>query len=132
MLIVSVHRIESLIDCVAALSFGDEPRLFWCFIVQQLELCPSRLLSSLLSFNQSPVIVSNISLPMSGTADGTMGQTSRCCMVCLMPQSQVSVSLEYSHLSMFTLDRPTCVRNWFSAFQVVQGLSAPGGSFRQH
>ena len=56
-----------------------------------------------------------------------MGQTSRCCMVCLMPQSQVSCSVENPHLNMFTLDRPTCVRNRLSAFQVVQGFSAPAG-----
>ena len=53
-----------------------------------------------------------------------MGQTSRCCMVCLMPQSQVSVSFEYPHFDMFTLDRPTCVRNQLSAVQVVQGFSS--------
>ena len=79
--------------------------------------------------------------PMPGTADGDaviafvrswgeqavsiMGQTSRCCMVCLMPQSHVSGSLENPHFNMFTLDRPTCVRNRLSAFQVVQGFSAP-------
>ena len=56
-----------------------------------------------------------------------MGQTSRCCMVCLMPQSQVSCSLENPLFNMFTLDRPTCVRNRLSAFQVVQGFSAPAG-----
>ena len=56
-----------------------------------------------------------------------MGQTSRCCMVWLMPQSQVSVSFEYLHFDMFTLDQPTCVRNRLSAFQVVQGFSAPAG-----
>ena len=56
-----------------------------------------------------------------------MEQTSRCCMVCLMPQSQISCSLENPHFNMFTLDRPTCVRNRLSAFQVVQGLSAPAG-----
>ena len=56
-----------------------------------------------------------------------MGQTSRCCMVCLMPQSQVSCSLENPHFNMFTLDRPTCVRNRLSAFQVVQGFSVPAG-----
>ena len=56
-----------------------------------------------------------------------MGQTSRCCMVCLVPQSQVSCSLENHHFNMFTLDRPTCVRNRLSAFQVVQGFSAPAG-----
>ena len=53
-----------------------------------------------------------------------MGQTSRCCMVCLMPQSQISCSLENPHFNMFTLDRPTCVRNRLSAFQVVQGSHA--------
>ena len=52
-----------------------------------------------------------------------MVQTSRCCMVCLMPQSQVSGSLENPHFNMFTLDRPTCVRKRSSAFQVVQGFS---------
>ena len=56
-----------------------------------------------------------------------MGQTSRCCMVCLMQQSQVSGSLENPHFNRFTLDRPTCVRNRLSAFQVVQGFSAPAG-----
>ena len=57
-----------------------------------------------------------------------MAQTSRCCMVCLMPQSQVSVSFEYPHFNMLTLDRPICVRNRLSAFQVVQGFSAPAGT----
>ena len=56
-----------------------------------------------------------------------MGQTSMCCVVCLMPQSQVSCSFENPHFNMFTLDRPTCVRNRLSAFQVVQGFSAPAG-----
>ena len=56
-----------------------------------------------------------------------MGQTSMCCMVCLMPQSQISCSLENPHFNMFTLDRPTGVRNRLSAFQVVQRLSAPAG-----
>ena len=56
-----------------------------------------------------------------------MGQTSRCCMVCLMPQSQVSGSVENPHFNMLTLDRPTWVRNRLSAFQVVQGFSAPAG-----
>ena len=56
-----------------------------------------------------------------------MGQNSRYCMVCLMPQSQVSGSLENPHFNMFTLDRPTWVRNRLSAFQVVQGFSAPAG-----
>ena len=56
-----------------------------------------------------------------------MGQTSTCCMVGLMPQSQVSGSLENPHFNMFTHDRPTCVRNRLSAFQVVQGFSEPAG-----
>ena len=43
-----------------------------------------------------------------------MGQTSRCCMVCLMPQSQVTVSFEYPHFDMFTLDRPTYRPRWRS------------------
>ena len=43
-----------------------------------------------------------------------MGQTSRCCMICLMPQSQVSVSFEYPHFDMFTLDRPTYRPRWRS------------------
>ena len=79
---------------------------------------------------------------MLGTADGDavsrcqvlgeqavsiMGQTSMCCMVCLMPQSHVSCSLENPHFNIFTRDRPTCVRNRLSAFQVVQGFSAPAG-----
>ena len=50
-----------------------------------------------------------------------------CCMVCLMPQSQVSGSFKYSHFNMFSLDRPTCVRNRLSAFQVVQRFSSPAG-----
>ena len=48
-------------------------------------------------------------------------------MVCLMPQSHVSCWLENPHFNMFTLNRPTCVRNRLSAFQVVQGFSAPAG-----
>ena len=54
-------------------------------------------------------------------------QTSRCCMVCLMPPSHVSCSLDNPHFNIFTLDRPTWVRNRLSAFQVVQGFSAPAG-----
>ena len=44
-----------------------------------------------------------------------------------MPQSQVSCSLENPHFNMFTLDRPTSLGNRLSAFQVVQGFSAPAG-----
>ena len=47
-------------------------------------------------------------------------------MVCLMPQSQVYVSFEYPHFEC-SLDRPTCVRNRLSAFQVVLGFSASTG-----
>ena len=46
-----------------------------------------------------------------------MGQTSRCCIVCLMDATRL----------WFALDRPTCVRNRLSAVQVVQGFSAPVG-----
>ena len=56
-----------------------------------------------------------------------MGQTIRCFMVCLMPQSQVSASFESTHFDMFTLARPTCVHNRLSAFDVVQGFLAPAG-----
>ena len=56
-----------------------------------------------------------------------VGQTSRCCMVCLMPQSQVSCSLDNPQCNMFTLGRPTCLRNRLSAFHVVQGFFAPAG-----
>ena len=58
-----------------------------------------------------------------------MLQTSRCRMVCLMPQSHVSCSFENPHfnITLFTLDRPTCVRNRLSAFPVVQGFSALAG-----
>ena len=84
------------------------------------------------------VCSSNRALPMLGTADGRcqvlgeqavsiMGQTSMCCMVCLMPQSHVSCSLENPHFNIFTLDRLNCVSNRLSAFQVVQGFSAPAG-----
>ena len=48
-------------------------------------------------------------------------------MVCLMPPSQVSCSLENPHFNMFTLDRPTCVRSRLSAFLVVKGFSVPAG-----
>ena len=57
-----------------------------------------------------------------------MGQTSRCCLVCLMPQSHVSCSLGNPQFNiLFTLDRPSCVPNRLSAFQVVQGFSASAG-----
>ena len=56
-----------------------------------------------------------------------MGQTSRCCMVCLMPHPQFFCSLKNPHFNMFTLDRPTCVLNRLRAFQFVEGLSAPAG-----
>ena len=62
-------------------------------------------------------------------AASIMGQTSRCCVVCLMPQSHVSCSLENHQFNMLNLDRPTSVRNRLSAFRVVQGLSAPGGKY---
>ena len=39
-----------------------------------------------------------------------MGQTSRCCMVCLMPQSQVSCSLENPHFNMFTRPANLCTQ----------------------
>ena len=95
--------------------------------------------SSLLSFYQSHF---SQTLQMPGTSDGDpisrcrywvdqavfiMGQTSRCCLVCLMPQSQVSISFEYPDFDMFTLDRPTCVDNRLSAFQVVRWFYAPAG-----
>ena len=79
---------------------------------------------------------------MPGTADGDAvsrcqvleragsvhhGQTSRCCTACLTTQSRVSCSLGNQHFNMSTLDRPTWVRNRLSAFQVVQGFSAPAG-----
>ena len=93
---------------------------------------------------RSRICLLNCALPIPGTADGDVvsrwqalgesrqcpswgGQTSRCCMVCLMPQSQVSCSLENPHFNMFTLDRPTCVRSRLSAFLVVQGFSVPAG-----
>ena len=57
----------------------------------------------------------------------SMGQISRCCMVCLMPQSHISASFENPHFNVFTLDRPTCARKRSSAFQVIQGFSAPAG-----
>ena len=41
--------------------------------------------------------------------------------------SQVSCSMENPQFNMLTLDRPTCVRNRLSAFQVVQDFSAPAG-----
>ena len=110
---------------------------------QYLKCCFLRSSSSFLSFHQESyvrqIMPSQICLaePMAmplaivrswgEQAVSIMGQTSRCCMVCLMPQSHVSCSLENPHINMFTLERPTCVRNWLSAFQVVQGFSAPAG-----
>ena len=92
---------------------------------------------------RSRICLLNCALPIPGTADGDVvsrwqalgesrpcpswGGTSRCCMVCLMPQPQVSCSLENPHFNMFTLDRPTCVRSRLSAFLVVQGFSVPAG-----
>ena len=92
---------------------------------------------------RSRICLLNCALPIPGTADGDVvsrwqalgradsvhhgGQPCRCCMVCLMPQSQVSCSLENPHFNMFTLDRPTCVRSRLSAFLVVQGFSVPAG-----
>ena len=47
-----------------------------------------------------------------------------------MPESQVSDSFEYPTLTnLLIFDWPTCVRNRLSAFQVVQGFSAPAGRF---
>ena len=96
--------------------------------------------SSLLSFHQesyvrqivpSQCLAQPMAMPLAiarswgEQAVSIMGHTSRCCMVCLMPQSHVSCSLENPHFNIFSLDRPTCVRNRLSAFQVVQGFSAP-------
>ena len=49
-----------------------------------------------------------------------MGKTSRCCMICLMPQPHVSGSFVYPNFNMFTRDQPTRVRKRLSAFRVVQ------------
>ena len=98
--------------------------------------------SSLLSFHQesyvrqtvpSQCLAQPMAMPLAivrswgEQAVSIMWQTSRCCMVCLMPQSQISCSLENPHFNMFTLDRPTCVRSRLSAFHFVQGFSAPAG-----
>ena len=98
---------------IIILSFPKEP--YACQIVpsQCLAQPMAMLLAVVRSWGEQPVSI--------------MGQTSRCCMVCLMPQSQVSCSLGTPHFNMFTLDRPTCVRNRLSAFQVVQGISVPAG-----
>ena len=80
--------------------------------------------------------MANPAVPMTDTADGDA--VSRCQVLgragsvhhggrCLMPLSQVSGSFTYTHLSMFTLDRQTCLRNRLSAFQVVHGFYAPAG-----
>ena len=57
-----------------------------------------------------------------------MGQTSRCCMVCLMPQSQVSVSFELPHFDMITLDRPACVRMVKTEMRMGSGCEPRGTS----
>ena len=103
---------------------------------------PPTVSSSFLSFHQESYVSQSVpsqclAQPMAMSlavvrfwgeqAVSIMGQTSRSCMVCLMPQSQISGSLENPHFSMFTLDRPTCVRYRLRAFQVVQGFSAPAG-----
>ena len=51
-----------------------------------------------------------------------VGQTSICCMACQMPQSHGSCLFEKTHFNIFTLDRPSCVCNRLSAFQVVLGF----------
>ena len=94
--------------------------------------------SPFLSFHQSHVKSCPPGVP--ATADGDvisrclveqavfiMGQISRCCMVCLMPQSQVSGSFEYLHFNMFILDRQNCLCNLLSASHDTQGFSAPAG-----
>ena len=55
-----------------------------------------------------------------------MGQTSRCCMVCLMPKSHVSCSLENPHFNMFTLDRRMCTQP-LECLPGCQGFSAAAG-----
>ena len=54
-----------------------------------------------------------------------MGQTSICCMICLMSPSHVSASFENPHFNMFTLDPA----NLLSVFpvHVVHGFSEPAG-----
>ena len=49
-----------------------------------------------------------------------MSQARGCCVLCLMPQSRVSGSLEYPNFNMSILDRPTCIRSRLGDFQVVQ------------
>ena len=88
------------------------------------------------------VCQSNCVLPMPGTADGDV--VSRCQVLGRagsvhhgadhyllhgLPDATVTGfwSLENPHFNMFTIDRPTGVRNRLSAFQVVQGFSAPAG-----
>ena len=60
------------------------------------------------------VCLSNRGFPMVGTADGDA--ISRCRILGGNP-----------HFNMFNLDQPTCLHNRLSAFQVVQGFSAPAG-----
>ena len=95
------------------LSFHQEPYI--------RQIMPSQCLAQLMAMSLAVV------RSWGEQAVSIMGQTSRCCMVCLMPESQVSGSLENPHFNMFTLERPTCVRNRLSALHVVQGFSAPAG-----
>ena len=68
-----------------------------------------------------------MAMPLAGVgswgeqAVSIMEQTSRCCMVCLMPQSKLSGSFENPHFNMFILDQVTLIH-------IVQMYSAPAGS----
>ena len=88
-----------------------------CITVHHLhsdyEALPLRVNKHIVQFHSTVFIIIDIS-------------TLDVALVCPMPQSQVSASLENPHFkfNMFTIDRPTCARNQLSAFQVAHILCA--------
>ena len=63
-----------------------------------------------------------------------MGQTSRCCMVCLMPQSRVSVSFEYPHFDMTSsllTGQPSYATGWVPS-RLSRGSLCQLEGVRQH
>ena len=92
--------------------------------------CPS---TSRISVKSCPPLAQPMAMPLAVVrswieqAVFIMGQTSRCCMVFLMPQSPVYVSLEYPDLSMFTLDSPNLCTQPVECLLGCPGFSVPAG-----
>ena len=90
--LVSPHRLLVLLPSSPFLSFHQESYV--------RQMVPSQCLAQPMAM---PLAVSR---SWGEQAVSIMGQTSRCCMLCLMPQSHVSCSLENRHFNILLTGQP--------------------------